>query len=430
MIPDGNLKKLNKQLSSLTVDEPASENHMIHLIDGKEFWVSWINRGIFDEDGNLVEHLAVGRDITDRKEAERALKESEEKFRTLAESTPSAIFIYNSVNMVYANPKAAEILGYSVDEIKTMPFWKIIHPDSRDKIKGRGIQRLKGDNVPSSYEVKVVTKYNKTKWMLFSGDLVDYQGEKMVLGSAFDITEKKETEEKLRKADYEKYQQARQIAGGVSHEIYNALFPAVSSLNKLKDRLHLYEPSEIERNQKLISLIDTALERAMSMTDIVTQYSKIDSQTDIAEINLKEFLENLIKDNAILIGNSFKLETNLQNNIIIKISENHLFSLLNNLLRNAMDSLEENTEKIIGVKSEFENGKIRIEISDNGNGIPDDIKDQIFNPFFSTKPRTGTGIGLAICKRIVDIYNGEINFESSVDRGTKFVIFFPASGNE
>ena len=284
-----------------------------------------------------------------------------------------------------------------------------------------------GEKISSSYEVKIITKAGETKWMLYSGDTIEYQGEKAVLGTAFDITEKKEVEEKLRKSEEEKYQNTRQIAGGVAHEIYNALFPATSSLDKLKSRIFQTDPEEIKRNEKLISLMEAALDRALKMTELVTQYSKLEAQKDKEVINLEDFISNLINENPSIINHNVTLIKDIDSKAQLHINKNHLFSLLNNLINNAVDALEEIDNKEIEIKVKQINNQVKIEISDNGPGIPEDISSKIFTPFFSTKPRTGTGLGLAICKKIVDIYKGDISMEMKLDKKTKFIIFLPSA---
>ena len=119
--------------------------------------------------------------------------------------------------------------------------------------KERGLARQRGEELASSYEIKTITKTGEVKWILYSGDKIEYQGKPAVIGTAIDITEKKESEEKLRKSEDEKYQNTRQIAGGVAHEIYNALFPATSSLDKLKSRINKTDPEEIKRNNHIVT---------------------------------------------------------------------------------------------------------------------------------------------------------------------------------
>lgn len=143
----------------------------------------------------------ISKDITDRINIERALRESEEMFRKLAESTNTAIFIYKRTKFVYANNATERLSGYSQAELLTMNFWDVVHPDFRELIKERGLARQRGEEVPTSYDFKVVTKDGQEKWITFTSTLIDFKGEVAALGTAFDITERKIAEEKLKESE-------------------------------------------------------------------------------------------------------------------------------------------------------------------------------------------------------------------------------------
>ncbi|GAB4169330.1 MAG: hypothetical protein Kow00108_02970 [Calditrichia bacterium] len=130
-------------------------------------------------------------------EALKQLRESEEKFRSLAEATNAAIFIYQGESFVYANPATQKISGYGWKEFKKGKFWDIVHPDHKEMIRERGKARLLGKPVPSSYEFKIICKDGSVKWVDFTSTFINYMGQPAALGTAIDITEKKEAIEKL-----------------------------------------------------------------------------------------------------------------------------------------------------------------------------------------------------------------------------------------
>jgi PAS domain S-box-containing protein len=151
-------------------------------------------------DGEVRGILVVNIDITDRKRAEEALRESEAKFRALAQTAASAILIYQDSKLVYLNPFAVAMTGYSEQEQLSMEFWEIIHPDHRQMVRERGLARLRGEAVPTRYELKLITKSGEGRWMDFSASAIEFQGKPSVLGTALDITERKRTEEALHKS--------------------------------------------------------------------------------------------------------------------------------------------------------------------------------------------------------------------------------------
>ncbi len=133
---------------------------------------------------------------------ETARKEVGTPFQTVAEATAAAIFIFQGAQLCYANPMAAQITGYSADELVQKQFWEIIHPEFRDMVRERGHARQRGDGVPSRYEVKILTKSGEVRWVDFTGRVIEFKKESAVLGTVIDITERKQTEKALRFAKF------------------------------------------------------------------------------------------------------------------------------------------------------------------------------------------------------------------------------------
>jgi PAS domain S-box-containing protein len=126
-----------------------------------------------------------------------ALRESEERFRNLAESTPMAILIYQENKWIYANPAAERITGYSRGELTSMNFWEVVHPDFKKLVEERGKKRQAGENVISSYEFKIITKSGDEKWVLLNGANSHFGGRPAGLINVIDITEIKNIQEEL-----------------------------------------------------------------------------------------------------------------------------------------------------------------------------------------------------------------------------------------
>ena len=113
----------------------------------------WLTRLIpIKHESEVITVLVIATDISEQKRVEEALRDSENKFRALTETTTAAIFIFQRTRMLYANPAAELITGYTHDELLTMNFWEVVHPDYRDLVKSRGWARLRGDDVPSRWE--------------------------------------------------------------------------------------------------------------------------------------------------------------------------------------------------------------------------------------------------------------------------------------
>ena len=146
----------------------------------------------FQDLATTVNHM-----ISKRQLIEESLHDSEEKFRTLAVTSPTAIFIHQQGTFVYANPAAIEISGYKLEELLQMKFWELVHPDIREMVKNFGIQREAGKEIPQRYEMKIITKQGNTKWIDFNAATIDYHGKPAIMGNAIDITDRKQSEQDL-----------------------------------------------------------------------------------------------------------------------------------------------------------------------------------------------------------------------------------------
>lgn len=165
--------------------------------EGKTLWLDVYYYAELDEEGKPYAIDQIYVDITDRINYENLLRESEDKYRRLTESVPAAIFIYSDNRFIYGNEYSVKITGYSVEEMIGKHFWELVHPDFRDDVIKKGSERLKGNEVQSRYDVKIIDKYGNEKWLDYSGTLINYLGKPAVLGIAYDISEHKKTREAL-----------------------------------------------------------------------------------------------------------------------------------------------------------------------------------------------------------------------------------------
>ena len=165
--------------------------------DGRRVPVEVSTRLIM-RDGAPVGIQGIARDLTDRRAAERALRDSESRFRAVAETAASAIFICSSERFEYVNSASEAITGYTAADLRGKKFWEIVHPEFRDLVRVRGNARLAGDAVtPNRYEFKIVRKDGEERWVDFTAGNIEYNGIAALLGTAFDITERKRAEQDL-----------------------------------------------------------------------------------------------------------------------------------------------------------------------------------------------------------------------------------------
>ncbi|MEA2053938.1 MAG: PAS domain S-box protein [Candidatus Thermoplasmatota archaeon] len=236
----------------------ASVSIPAHLAANKE------ERSLFKEAVGDIAFALYNIEMEEKhKQAEEALKESEEKFRLLAESSTSAIFIYQDDIFKYANPAMEKISGYSRDELIGMKFWNVVHPDDVRVIKKRGKAREKGGKVePHHYEFRVITKDGKTKWIDFAAANIIYEGKPAGLGNAYDVTERKRAEEALKIA----LEQEREFKARTAHYFFNPLCIAKGYLE-----LAMKDERDADQREKLKAIIN-AVERVESVVkNVVTK---------------------------------------------------------------------------------------------------------------------------------------------------------------
>lgn len=179
---------------------PAENQEYLALRkDGSIFPISIYASPVLEE-GKIMGLRGVIVDISERKKAEQILKESEVRFRALAEASPAGIFAYRE-KFIYANPACQVLTGYSPAELLDLNFWELIHPDHREMVKKRGLARQRGEKVPANYEFKMIRKDGQVRWVDFAGTLTQFDGQLSGLGMTLDITERKSMEEILQASE-------------------------------------------------------------------------------------------------------------------------------------------------------------------------------------------------------------------------------------
>ncbi len=380
------------------------------------------------ESGNRPMIQATWLDITARHEAELALRESEAKFRAVAESMTAGITIFASDKLLYCNPASERITGYSQEELSAMNFWEVIHPSFREMVFQRGRARLAGEDIPPRYEVMILRKDGEPRWVDYSAKTIEFLGEKAVLGTTIDVTDAVKAKEELERVYTEQYQQVREIAGGVSHEIYNSLFPATSTLYKLKERIQSRTNGDADgqRDLRLIGLAEQSIGRAIHMTDSVTKFSRLEANRKVEDVSVAEMVNEVIEQNRERLEElQIELRIAVVDGARVGCSRPHFFALLNNLVVNAIDALAEVERRKLSITARLWQEYVQIQVSDNGPGISAENQSRVFTAFFSTKPRSGTGLGLAMVKKIAQMYGGSARMTSHVDMGTCFDILIP-----
>ncbi|HYX68969.1 MAG TPA: PAS domain S-box protein, partial [Terriglobales bacterium] len=189
--------------------------------------------------GQMAMYL-IFRDITEQKRSQEALRESESKFRAVAETAAIAIYIHDGNRFLYLNPASEQISGFSRAELLQNGPWSLVHPEYMDLLRRRTAARQRGENVPTRYEFPILTKSGETRWLDFSAGVIQFEGHQAILATAVDITEKKRAEH-LQAAMYRIADTARQASELI--ELYPAIHRIVGELMYAKNfYIALYDP--------------------------------------------------------------------------------------------------------------------------------------------------------------------------------------------
>jgi PAS domain S-box-containing protein len=388
--------------------------------------VNYINSGI----GKFFVFM---RDITERKSAEEALKQSEEKYHTLIDNIQDGVFIIQDGKIQFANEALAKMGGYTVEEVIGKDFRELVAPEDLEMVAERYQRRLAREDVPKEYEFSMLQRNGKTRILVnVNIGLITYRGRVASMGTAKDITEKKRLESQLLLA--QRMESVGTLASGIAHDINNVLTPIMLSQELLQERL------TDEESQRLLNTIERSTQRGANLMKQVQSFAKgakgersvlqmaniVSEIREIAEETFPKTIEirtDIPKDLWTISGDVTQLHQVIMNlcvNARDAMSNGGILSISAENLLIDEDYARINTEAKIGPY-------IVITVSDTGTGIPPEVMDRIFEPFYTTKEHgKGTGLGLTIALGIVKSHGGFITIYSEIGKGTAFKVYLPA----
>jgi PAS domain S-box-containing protein len=367
-------------------------------------------------------------DITERKQAEEALKESEQKFRVLAELSPSAIFMYQGNKLIYANPTAIELTGFSMGELLTKNYWDMVHPEYREMVKMYGQARQKGEPVPTRYEVKYVTKGGNERWAEFTAGFIEYRGKPAGIVTAYDMTERKHTEIALRDAKA----QAELYVDLMGHDINNMNMAALGFLELAGDKLK--SRGSLRRDD--LYLITNAMDSLKNSSELIGSVRKLQKERKGVLKSQYICLDRVLTEVKGRYSNVPGRDITITYSAICDccvLANELLIDVFSNIVGNAIKHSSGPLATNISLRKAEESGTIfcRVVIEDNGPGIPDEQKPGIFERGKEQAKLTGKGLGLYLVKTLVDDFRGRVWVEDRVygdyRHGSRFVIMLPAA---
>jgi PAS domain S-box-containing protein len=416
----------------------VSQQRVIHFEnryrckDGTYRWLEWNSVPV----GNLT--YAAARDITERKQSEEALRDSEARFRVTFEQTTVGIaHVSPEGRFLRINPKFCDMVGYSQAELLERTFRDITHPEDLDAdIKHRD-RLLRGEIRSYVLEKRYVRKDGDIVWGSLSAALVRKEsGEPQWLVTVVeDITERKEAErERIQLynelAHVQRVSTMGQFSSTLAHELNQPLGAILNNastaqilISKLKGK-----GEETEFGDILADIIADATRAGEVIRKVRGIVRKEWMKFEQCNLNL------LIEDVVTLYRNVFNVEKisiflDLQKDVVpVRADRVQLQQVLMNLINNASEAMRGSPSKTLEIRSTMHSpDTITVSVSDSGPGIDEARKDKVFEPFFTTKDE-GLGMGLRICRSIIEQHGGLIWVENNPESGATFFFSLRADG--
>lgn len=382
---------------------------------GNELYVSTSIYPIRDADSKVVAVVASTRDITERKDAEQKLRESEERYRLIAENMQDLIAVLDSDGIVkYASPSHEIVLGFSPQQYEGHLALTMVHPDDRADLEKQFAHMIL-DKKPCHGEFRyqhasghwVYVEAKGTPVFNDRGQVEDF------VVVARDITEKKQVEAMIRKS--EKLALAGQLAAGVAHEIRNPL-TAIQGFAQLLNKEGLKQV-----------YVDIMLSETARLNDVVTELLSLAKPQVVQrkEVHPKTLLEKVLaimRAQALLHNIEIKP---VQNSELpcIHCDESAIKQVFINILTNAIDAMPNGGAITVQISLPASHS-IQFRFIDQGSGISAARMKHIGEPFYSTKEK-GTGLGLMISHKIVEEHEGTIHIDSVINGGTTVDVVLP-----
>ena len=436
-------------------DEKPFEFRIIRQSDQAVRWLRARTFPIRNEQGEIIRIGGVTQDLTDRIEAELAMKESEARFRSLVENASDLIYtILPDGKISYVSPNCKELIGYEVADLTDRPYTDFIYPEDNQILSSFFAEVIETGERQHSPEHRLRHKDGSWRWYISNAaPLKDDEGEVLsIIGIAHDVTEQKVALEALEKSNQElrdtqsqlvqseKMAALGNLVAGIAHEI-NTPVGAISSMHNtaaraveiLREFVEQKLAEEQQENRKLVgalkiiqdsnNVIKSGTERVINIVRRLRSFARLD-EAEVKDANIHEGIEDTLTLAHHELKHRVTVHKKFGNLPAIACFPGRLNQVFLNMVINASQAIKDKGE--ITITTYLKNQKAFIEIKDTGVGISPEHLKKIFDPGFTTKGvGVGTGLGLSICYQIIKDHHGEIKVESEIGKGTTFTIILP-----
>jgi len=426
----------------ISESNPSPYNIMAKKKDGTLFHVEIESKSIEDPRGSY--RVTALRDISRRKQTEQSLQESEQKYRTLLDKQKNAVFLHKLLPDEFScfsevNAYAIEQYGYSREEFMVLSPADITIKDGVSRYGAVDFRKKLLTQESLEIETIHVKKSGEEFPVEINTSIIDLKGEKYILSTVKDITEKRRAEKQHQELEVQLRQKYKMeavgvMAGGIAHDFNNIL--AIILGNVELSLLKLPAQSEVAPR---LGAAKTAILRARDLVQQILTYSRQDVQV-LKPLKLSSIIAETIKLLRSTTPATIEIKTAIsQSNLTINADATQIQEVLINLCNNAVHAMDDhgtlqiNLEPVqlepteVPATADISPGWFaRLSVQDSGSGMRPEILKRIFDPFFTTKPiGEGTGMGLAVVHGIIESHGGFSRVSSYPEHGSTFEVYFP-----
>lgn len=423
-----------KFIEALKSDKSYIREYRIRKKDGKIIWVEGCSQIVCDERGRVEFVTGSFLDVTERKRAEEALHESEEKYRSLFISGPNPIFVLDreTLAILDASPSAEETYDYYKDDLIGRNFEELGAFEYEDESLSLLEHWDWSDTSVFSQRIKHYRKGGEPFYVEVKACPTSYQGRPAIILAASDITEIIEKDAQLFQAS--KMTTLGEMSAGIAHELNQPLNAIKIGNDFLKKKV---EQGESIRSDELHQVVTAAAGQVNRASEIIRSLREFGRKPDFRKEKID--VNMTIKDVMKIIGQQLILQNIKvvydldETDPPILANKNRLEQVIFNLVTNARDAIghqdhssKNSAENVITLSTFADQKHVNLTISDTGIGIPEKNVQKIFEPFYTTKEvGKGMGLGLSITYGIIRDFGGTIDVESRPGGGTRFHLRFP-----
>ena len=361
---------------------------------------------------------------TERKRMEEVLRESEAKYSALVENSRDGIVILQDGVMKFVNTASLEIVGYTPEELLGIDFLKMVTPEDREMVMKRYADRMAGKEVPSIYEIALIRKDGITVPVEVNATFINYEGRPADLVVIRDITERKRAEEELRRSN----QELEHFAYIASHDLQEPLRMVSSYTQLLAQR---YKDKLDADADEFIHYVEDGVSRMRALINGLLVYSRVGTSGAAFELtDCEAAFDCALTNLQVAVDESGAVITHHPLPVVMA-DASQLTQVFQNLIGNAIKFCSQELPRI-HVAAEPRGNEWLFSIRDNGIGIDPQYHDRIFDMSQRLHSRTeypGSGVGLAICDKVVKRHGGRIWVESQTGKGATFYFTIPIKGD-